>query len=64
MHAWATVATTMGWVVEARSGGVANDMLGLSTTRCPFWTKREIPPKASKAIRVAEAGSPEMTTRS
>src|SRR5574337_671500 len=64
IQAWATAVTTRGCVVEARSGGLAKDMLGLSTTRCPFRTKREMPPIASSALRVAPAGSPEMTTRS
>ena len=34
------------------------------TTRCPFFTKREMPPSASRAFRVAAAGSPEITARS
>ena len=64
MQAVATATTTAGEVLEARSGPLAKDMLGFRTTRCPFCTNREIPPKTSRALRVATAGSPETTTRS
>ncbi len=48
----------------AKSGVLAKDILGLMTTRCPFLTKREMPPMASRAFFVAAAGSPEITARS
>jgi hypothetical protein len=64
MQAWATVATTKGWVVALKSGVLAKDMFGLRITGCPFLTKREMPPIASNAFLVAATGSPEITARS
>ena len=39
----ATAASTSGWVVAPKEGGVAKAALTLMSTRSPFWTKDSIP---------------------
>ena len=58
-------ATSAGWVLPARSGGTSQPMLGLTSTRWPFFTKAFIPPSSWMPRSNMAAGSPFFTaTRS
>src|SRR3989304_4823408 len=58
----AALPTTSGLVVAAYFGAWEMQMFGFTTTVCPRWTKRPMPPMPSTAARVALAGDALFTT--